>query len=80
MTNTLTTIITDNNASKFVLDSLNKEIDSEGYIIEKDTKQRVITPTGEELKFSDFAGVRPGSEIFIKSNIVSLVELASDLI
>ena len=58
----------------FILQSIGKELDEEGYVIDSETKERVLLPNGEELLFKDFAGVKKGSEIFIKSDITSLVE------
>lgn len=69
-------IIFDNHEDSklFVLQSIGKEVDEEGYIMDSETKERVLLPNGEELLFKDFAGVKKGSEIFIKSDIISLVE------
>ena len=51
-------------------------MDSEGFIVEKnDPTQRVITPEGEEIRLEEFAGIRKGSEIFIKSDLPSLFDL-----
>lgn len=67
-------------AKRFVLGALGKALDEEKYLVEKDNpEQKVLTIDGQEIKFSEFAGVRHGSEIFIKSDIASLV-LASDFI
>lgn len=69
-------VIFDNNQDSklFILNSIGKEVDQEGYVIDSETKERVLLPSGEELLFKDFAGVKKGSEIFIKSDIISLVE------
>ena len=67
-------------AKRFVLDALGKTVDSENYIVEKDNpEQRVLTADGQEIRLADFAGVRHGSGIFIKSDIASLV-VASEFI
>ena len=67
-------------AKKFILDIFDKTLDQEKYIVEKDNPaQRVLTANGEEIRLSDFAGIRHGSEIFVKSDIASLVA-ASDCI
>lgn len=59
-----------------ILEAFNKTVDENGYIVEK-TKpsQRVLTIDGEELKLEDFAGIRKGSEIFIKADLVSIINL-----
>jgi len=67
-------------AKKFVLDVFEKTVDQEKYIVEKDnSEQRVLTAKGEEIRLGDFAGIRHGSGIFVKSDITSLVA-ASDFI
>ncbi|MCK5215722.1 MAG: hypothetical protein KAR05_10260 [Candidatus Omnitrophica bacterium] len=64
-----------------VLRSFNKDVDIDGYIIEKDNpSQKILTPQGEPLELRDFAGIRKGSLIFIKSDINSLIELADELV
>lgn len=63
-------------ARRHVLDFLGKTTDQDGYIVEKDNPhQRVLTQEGEEIHESKFGGVRKGSEIFFKSDIVSLINL-----
>jgi len=70
----------DKSAKKFILGLFGKTVDNEGYIVEKDNPaQRVLTANGEEITLRDFAGIRHGSEIFVKKDIVSLVA-ASDYI
>ena len=63
-------------ANKQILSFFDKTVDSEGFIVEKnDPTQRVITPEGEEIRLEEFAGIRKGSEIFIKSDLPSLFDL-----
>lgn len=70
----------DTNAKQEILELLNKSLDDEGYIVEKDNPaQKVLSSEGEPLKLEDFAGVRRGSEIFIKSDLPSLIDV-SDLV
>jgi len=66
----------DNTVKEQMLELLDKRIDKEGFIIEKDSGQRVLTPAGEEITLEDFAGVKKGSEIFIKSDISALIDFA----
>lgn len=59
-----------------VLEAFNKTIDENSYIVEKsNTAQKVLTIDGEELALKDFAGIRKGSAIFIKSDLVSIINL-----
>lgn len=70
-------MIFDETARGFVLDAFNKKVDAEGYIVEKSNcDHRVLTPTGDEILADEFAGVRKGSVVFIKSDIASLVQAA----
>jgi hypothetical protein len=63
----------------FILDAFGKAA-RDGFIVEKSKPdQKVITPRGEEIPVQDFAGVRKGSVIFVKSDIVSLVETAETM-
>ena len=67
----------DESAKIEVLGFLNKDIDSENYIIEKDNpSQRVLTIDGEEVQISEFGGAKAGSEVFIKKDIVALMRLS----
>jgi hypothetical protein len=66
----------DSSARDFVLDAFGKTT-QDGFLVEQcQRKQRVLTPRGEEIPVKDFAGVRKGSKIFVKSDIVSLLEAA----
>ena len=70
------TITFEVSAKKEILSFFDKTTDDQGYIVEKeDITQRVITPEGEEVKLDEFAGIRKGSEIFIKSDLPSLFNL-----
>ena len=67
----------DKKAKKEVLELLDKTVDEDGMIVEKDNpKQRVLTFDGEEISFEEFGGVQKGSEVFIKDNLVSLFRLS----
>ena len=69
----------DGSSRSFILDAFGKAV-CDGFIIEKSKPdQKVLTPRGEEISIQDFAGVRKGSAIFVKSDIVSLVEAAETI-
>ena len=60
-------------AKEVVLDAFNKGVDKEGYVVEKNNpKQRVLSQDGNEIKATEFGGIIAGSEIFIKSDLISL--------
>lgn len=64
----------DDSTRDFVLDTFGKKSDSDGYV--SDDGHRVLTPRGEEIAIAEFAGVRKGSVVFVKSDITSLIEAA----
>lgn len=59
-------------AKEEILSMFDKTVDCEGFIIEKDTLQRVITPQGEEITLQEFAGIGKNG-ILIKSDLPSLI-------
>lgn len=68
------------NSREDILDLYGKTLDEEGFIVEKEDKsQKVLTPKGEEIHVDNWAGIKKGSEAFIKSDIISLIELAKKL-
>ena len=70
----------DASAKDFILDAFGKKISPEGFVVEKKCNdQKVVTPRGEDIKESEFAGVRKGSIVLLKSNIVSLIEAAESI-
>ena len=69
----------DTDSAEFVLDCFDKAVDGEGYVVERGNReQKVLTTRGEEIKRSQFGGIRKGSAIFIKSDIESVID-TSDL-
>ena len=57
----------------FILDAFNKTV-RDGFVVEKSKPTgKVITPRGDEIPVQEFAGVRKGSAVFVKNDIVSLV-------
>ena len=70
----------DDSAKRFILSSFGKDVDAEGYIVEKsDPKQRVLTLDGSEVLESEFAGLHRGSLVFVKSDLVSVIRLMDRL-
>jgi hypothetical protein len=69
----------EDSAKKEILEFLNKDIDKEGFIVEKENpNQRVFTVDGEELSFDELGGIQKGSEVFIKKDLVSLMRLSKN--
>ncbi len=69
----------DKSAKELILDSFDKKIDEEGFVIEKKTKNKVIANDGQDLLAVQFGGIKKGSEVFIKSDIVSVIKLLDSL-
>ena len=59
---------------KFVLSFFGKDVDAENYIIESDTHQRDLSSNGQEITLDRFGGIKNGSEIYVKDDIVSIVD------
>lgn len=74
------TIEFDQSARNYILQIFNKATDEEGYIVEKDNPtQRVLGTDGEGILINKFAGVTKGSDIFLRSDLASLIELVDKL-
>lgn len=62
---------------KLILDIFDKSTDDEGYIVEAQSGNKVLDAEGQPILFHEFGGIKNGSEIFVKDNIVSLVSFYS---
>ncbi len=70
----------DQSAKEYILQLFNKTVDEESFIVERDNpQQRVLAPDGEFVEYKDFAGIKKGSEVFIKSDLISLINLCDAL-
>jgi hypothetical protein len=73
-------LVFDKSAKDFVLDSFHKKVDDDGYIVEKSNPlQKVMTIDGQDILADQFAGIRKGSEIYVRSDIISLIEMCDDM-
>jgi len=72
------TFANDKNSKYLALAMINKTTDDEEYLIDIDTKRRVLTKKGEIIHVDDFGGFRNGSEIFFKNDYVSILEDLED--
>ena len=74
----MATLITfDESTKEFVLKAFGKTVDADGYV--SDNSNRVLTPRGEDIPVAEFAGVRKGSVVLVKNDIVSLIEATEAL-
>jgi hypothetical protein len=74
--NTKPKLIFTQRALPIILKAFGKSIDDDGLIIESSTGEPVLTPEGEEICAVDLAGLKKGSEIFITTNLFSIMQLA----
>jgi hypothetical protein len=63
-------------ALPYILEAFGKKIDENGLIIEKASGDPVLTPEGDEVEARHFGGIKKGSEIFIKDDLYSIMQLA----
>lgn len=72
------TITFDKSVKKDILRFLNKSVNNEGLIVEnQNPDQKVLAfDDGNEVNIDDFGGVKKGSEVFIKNNLISLMRLS----
>lgn len=69
----------DSSVKKDILDFLDKTVNKEGFIVEKQNpEQKVLTFDGQEISLEEFGGVKRGSEVFIKNDLVSLMRLSKE--
>ncbi|MEK6926982.1 MAG: hypothetical protein AABX11_00975 [Nanoarchaeota archaeon] len=74
---TMPILVFDDSAKEEILDFIDKAVDDEGFIIEKfNPSQRVITFDGEEISKKEFGGLKKGSEVFIKNDLVSMMRFS----
>lgn len=64
----------DESAAEFVLEAFDRELDSEGYIVDPETGDRVTTPNGEEVHRDEFSGLEEGSILYLDDDFMSLVD------
>jgi hypothetical protein len=70
----------DASAKLEILSCFGKTVDAGNFVVERDDPtQKVLTPDGSDIKLDEFAGIKKGSEIYIKSNLPSLIELLDSL-
>ena len=70
----LQNITFDKSAAEFVLEAFEKTINKEGYLVEKETGDYVLSKSGEHILLSEFGGIAKGSEIYLKSDIISMID------
>jgi len=68
----------DSSAKEDILSFFDKEINKEGLIVESLTKEPIIGLDGTEVHEKEFAGIKKGSEIFLKNDLISMMKLSEE--
>ena len=69
----------DDSVKEEILDFFDKTINDENFIVEKNnTEQKVLSEDGQEVNINEFGGIKKGSEIFIKKDLISLMRLSKE--
>lgn len=75
----VTTVTFEESFKKEILTIFDKSVDDDDFIVEaSNPTQKVLTPNGEDIRLKEFAGIKKGSEIFIKGDLISLIEFATE--
>ena len=76
MTRSTPKLLFNQKALPLILRAFNKTINADGIIVEESTGEPILTPEGEELTQEKFGGIKKGSEIFIKDDLLSVINIA----
>jgi hypothetical protein len=65
-------------ALPFILEVFDKTINEDGLIIDMNNGEPLQTTEGEFLTKYKFGGIKKGSEIFLKDDLLTVIKLAED--
>lgn len=57
-----------------ILKVFSKDTDEDGFIVEKNSGEKVLTPQGEPVKQENLGMIANGSEVFVEDNFVSKLQ------
>ncbi|KAA3649765.1 MAG: hypothetical protein DWP98_06455 [Bacteroidetes bacterium] len=63
------------NTASLILEAFGKSQNSDGYLIDSSTEELILTPENEEIHISKFGGLKKGSEIFLKNDLSTIINL-----
>lgn len=63
-------------ALPFILEIFGKTINDTGFISDMNTGEPIQTPEGDFLTKGKFGGIKKGSEIFLKDDLLTVIKLA----
>lgn len=61
-----------------IIRQLGDKIDDEGYVLDRETGERVLSIDGGEIRAVEVAAALPGSEVLIKKNIASFSQYLAE--
>jgi hypothetical protein len=61
-----------------LLRRLGHHIDDQGYVLDRETGERVLSIDGGEIKAAEVAAALPGSEVLLKKNIASFSQYLAE--
>lgn len=61
-------------AATHVLSAFGATTDEEGFIVDRESGDRVTTPDGESITVDELAMIEHGSNVFVDDNFASLVD------
>ena len=61
-----------------IIQRLGHKIDPEGYVLDKETGERMLSIDAAEIKASDLAAALPGSEVLLRKNIASFSQYLAE--
>lgn len=71
-------LLLDEKQFRVALESEGYIVDEDEFIINKETKERVLANDGGEIKLGELGGVLPGSKIFVKKNLAGFAQYFQD--
>lgn len=65
-------------ALPFILEIFGKTVNEDGFITDMNTGEPIQTPEGDFLTKAKFGGIKKGSEIFLKDDLLTVMKLAEN--
>ena len=62
-------------ALPLLLKAFGKAVNEKGVIIDTETGDPILTPEGEEITNDNFGGIKKGSFIFLKEDLLTAIKL-----
>jgi hypothetical protein len=76
MTKNSPKILFNKQAIPYILEIFDKTINDEGYIVDSNNGDPILDPEHQPILAKEFGGIKKGSEIFLKNDIVTIFNIA----